>query len=237
MIDWNGIIKYVKHNIGLPSGFIEKADEDIREYLIENSLSEFSNYYPDKEYAPILVDNPKYKHPTRPWHYLIIDEENLSIYGIIQCYFDASVDFMGGHPLIGPMSFEGMKWFALSAFKSNFLYPYSNWRYDYHFVPPNMIRVRQQMQPNNFVVQYERSHPPDLRRIPGAMERIFKELCLSDIMIWIGNIRNMYGSLRTPYGDLPINGDAMKSEGNEKKRNILERFVEDSRPPFILDVM
>ena len=236
MLNWNRVLKYVKLQIGLPSGFIEKSEEDIRDYLQEFTLREYSNYYPDEELSAVFVNNPDYRHPTKTWHYYIKDEDDLEILDVIDVYFSSSSDIFFGHPVLGVMSFNETKWFSLAAFESNYTSEYSEWNFDYAFVPPNMIRIQQQTQPEDFVVRYERNHPTDLRKIPPAMDRDFLDLCLADIKIWIGGFRTHFNNTQTPYGELPLNGETLKQEGMDKKRELIEKFQDDHHPPFIVDV-
>ena len=63
-------------------------------------------------------------------------------------------------------------------------------------------------------------------------------LCLADIMIQIGTMRSMYGDgrLSTPFGELPINGDNLKSDGKELRRDIIDELKEHTIPPIIIDI-
>ena len=88
----------------------------------------------------------------------------------------------------------------------------------------------------DFVVEYERMHPSDLRKIPNALQRKFMDLALGDIMIWIGGIRLMYQSIQTPFGEIPLNGQDLLSRGEEIKRDLVQKFEEDSMPPIVVDI-
>jgi hypothetical protein len=147
---------------------------------------------------------------------------------------------MSGHPIIGPMSMEGMKWFALAAFQSKFFSKFSDFKYTYKFIEPNIVHVLPGAMINleNFAVEYEREQPKDLSKIPKAMEMSFMDLCLAHTQIWIGGIRSHYGggNITTPFGDIPLNGAEIKSEGMELRERIVQRLSEESVLPFIIDV-
>lgn len=237
MLDWNNVLRYVRARLALPTTFIEKNDEEIRQYLIDNTLAEFSNYYPDWERVGVVTGSDTYKHPTKRHQWLILDELGLDIFGIRECYFPEEGGIFAGHPIMAPMSFEGMKFWSIEVFKSRFFYPHSMFSYTYRFVHPNIVEINNQIVPETFVVEYERMQPNDLSKIPMAMQQKFKNLCVGDTMIWLGGIRSMYGSgqLSTPFGEIPLNGAELVNKGEEIKQKAMEEIAEDSRPPIVID--
>lgn len=237
MLNFNQVLQYIKGRLSLPSTFIEKTDSEMTDWIKNVTIPDFSNYYPDVEWTPVLIRNPTYQVSGRSFHYKFFDDEDIPIYDIRQCYFDLDDDYISGYPPIAALSFEGMKWWALDVFKSKFFKPFSEWNRTYRFIQPNIVRVLPEAG-DNFVVEYEREQPHDLRRIPVTLKRIFMDLCLADIMIWIGGIRTHYGGgrLTTPYGEIPLEGEALKSEGQELRREIIDKITEDTIPPVIVDI-
>lgn len=237
MLSWNTVLRFVRQRMMLPTTFIEKNDEEIREFLIDNTLSEFSQYFPDWNRVGIITSSPNYIHPTKSNQWLIIDPDGLDIFGIRECYFPYEGTLMSGHPIMPPFSFEGMKDWSLGVFKSRFFQPFSIYSYTYKFIPPNVVEINNEVKPDTFVVEYERMQPPDLSKIHLAMQQRFKELCLADCMVWIGGIRSMYGDgrLTTPFGEIPLNGDNLVSKGEELKQRVLDEMREDSRPSVVID--
>jgi hypothetical protein len=237
MLDWNKILRYVKGRCSLPSGYIEKNDEEIKEWILENSLETFSRYYPDVTTTGIDVGKPEHIYYKRDKCYLIKDEEDLPIYGIKECYFPSQNHFIEGHPTTGVWQFSDMKWWSLETFKSRFFHKYSRFNYTYDFIHPNIVRIPTNMQPQNFVVEYERRHPEDLRTIPAAHENIFKDLALADIKLLIGEIRMQYSEIQTPIGTIPINGQAIYDQGERLKENLIQKIEDDYKPmSFIVDI-
>jgi hypothetical protein len=240
MLSWNKVLRYINLNLALPSTFIEHSEEDMRQNLIDFTIPEFSQYYPDKEFAPIITTNNTYKHPTLKNHYIIHDDEELEIYGICKVYFPAEGHLTAGHPVMGAMSFEGMKWWSLETFKSSFFMPYSNWSYTYQFIAPCYLKINNEMQPGgNLAVEYERCHPSDLRKIPGSLHRRFMDLCLADTKVWIGQLRSHYGDgrLNTPYGEIPLSGDRLLQEGKEERERLISEFSDDYKiSGFYIDI-
>jgi hypothetical protein len=237
MINFNQVLQYIKGRLALPSTFIEKTDTEMTDWIINVTLPDFSNYYPDIEWTSVLIDNVNYAVPGKTYHYRFFDEEDLPIYDIRQCYFSLSNDYITGWPALPALSFEGMKWWALDVFKSKMFKPFSQWNKTYRFIPQNIVRVLPDVT-ENFVVEYEREQPHDLRKVPAAMKRMFMDLCLADIMVWIGGIRTHYGGgrLTTPFGEIPLEGDTLKSEGQELRRELIEKMIDDTIPPVIIDI-
>ena len=236
MLDWNKVLTYIRNRAALPSTFIEKNDQEIREYIKSTTIPEFSSFYPDWERSLVLPSDPKFLHPTKKNHYYIFDDEDLEIFGIKECYFPMGDAVITGHPIIPPMSFHGLKWWALGTLKARMLYPYTMWAHTYKFIHPNIIEIPTDTTIDSFVVEYERMQPPDLRKIPNAMQRRFMDLALGDVLIWIGGIRMMYQSVQTPFGEIPLNGQDLISRGEDIKRDLVQKFEEDTIPPVTIDI-
>ena len=237
MLNFNQILKYIKGRLSLPSTFIEKTDNEMIEWIQNVSIPDFSEYFPDEEYTSVIVSNSNYLVPGKTYHYRFFDEEDLPIYGIKECYFSISDDLIAGHPIMGALSFDNLECWALGVFKSRFFKPFTEWDRTFKFFMPNIVRVLPSAT-DNFVVNYEREQPHDLRKIPPSMKRIFMDLCLADIMLWIGSIRSHYGGGRitTPFGEIPLEGDTLKSDGNELRREVIEKLTENTLPPIIIDI-
>jgi len=243
MLTWNVVLTYVKGRLALPSSFIEHSDTAIIDWCKLTALKDYSRYYPDVERTSVLVTSPEYQHEFRNGWYYFFDDENLEIIGIKDCYFPAGDSLMTGHPAWGVWSFDQMKWWSIDVFKSRFFSSATYFHKTFKFHPPNIVEVlgmenTTNTTGENFVVEYERIQPLDLRRLPPAMHRIFMDLCLAECMLWLGSVRSHYGDgrLSTPYGEIPLNGEALKNEGMELKRDLLERMERDSLPPIIVDI-
>lgn len=241
MLNWNKVMTYIKHNLSLPSTFIEHADKDMQDYVKNFTIPDFSNYYPDIHRTGISCGADKHRVANFPeTRYYFFDDENLSIYGIKECYFPAESLLIGGHPLMGPMSLEGAKGWSLAVLQSRFTHAFSDFNYAYKYIPPNIVEITNQIKPRELAVEYMREQPHDLRKVPPAMERFFLDLCLADVQIWIGNLRSHYGDGRIslPFGpELNLNGDRLKEEGRTLRENTIQRITELYIPPLIIAVM
>ena len=240
MLNWNQVLKYIKGRLALPSTFIEKNDAQIKDWIIDITIPEFSNHFPDFERTGVQTGLAKYQVPGdgKGNRYYFFDEEGLDIIGIKECFFPIDGRLLSGHPVLPAFSFEGMQFWSIEVLKSRFFHQYSMWNYTYQYISPNIVEINSDYKPDVFAVEYERVHPPDLRRIPAAMQRPFMDLCLADIMVWIGGIRSMYGDgrLNTPFGEIPLNGAELLSKGEDLRTQTLDKLIDDSRPPIMIDV-
>ncbi len=136
---------------------------------------------------------------------------------------------------------ESMKWWALDIFKSKMFSRFSDFDKTYHYINPNIVEVLDSNDlafADNFVVEYERMQPHDLSKIPIAMSMLFMDLALAHVMIKLGSLRSHYGDGRitTPFGEIPLNGDTLKQEGNDLRRECVERLIEESIPNVWIDI-
>jgi len=234
MLNWNNVLKYIKGRVALPSSFIEKNDVEIKEWITIKTIPEFSTYFPDEEYTSVLYANSNYTVPGKTNYYRFFDEEDLDIIGIVECFFPLEMDDWY-HPLVEPMNFSEMKWWSLAVFKAKMFAETSSFNKTYKFIGPNMVQILPKAT-SNFVVQYEREQPHDLRKIPTALKTIFMDLACSDIMMWIGTIRTQYQSVETPFGQIPLNGEQLRSDAEQLRQSTMDKMVENSLPPITIDI-
>jgi len=234
MLNWSSVLSYVKLTLGIPHGIIELSDSDLQSHLINTALKDFSMYVPDVEYVAVDASDVNIQHPSKQNYYYLHDPENLPIYGIKQIFFKSGTD---GHPLAGPTSLEDAKAWALYVFKSRTLKQFSNFNYTYKFEEPNLIRVLPSYS-GVMAVEYEREQPSDLRKIPAYLNRLYMDLCLAETKLILGAIRTNFGDGRvsTPFGEIPLNGAEMKTEGNELKREVIDKLSDFSMPSVVVDI-
>lgn len=238
MLNWTEVFEYVKGSLSLPSTFIEKTDKEIKNWIIRTAIPEFSKYYPDVEYTAINPTSDNYRVNGKNNIFAFFDEEDLPIYGIIQCYFPVGDMLADGHPTLGAMSVNTIQEWALQVFRSNLIKPVSNFNKNYKFIRPNFVMILPESDDTNIVIEYERKQPLDLRKIPAELEKDFLDLALAECMIWIGRLRSNYGDgrLSTPFGEIPLSGDTLKSDGQELKRETIEKLSMGSMPSVLIDI-
>jgi len=237
MLNWSTVLTYVKGNMALPSSFIEKTDAELKEWIKLTSLKTFSQYFPDDEYTSVIVGNTNYQHSVRDNWYYFFDSSDCDIIGIKDCYMDLSNSVGMSHPIQAPSDFGDMRFWSLEVFKSRFFFPFSDYSHTTKFRSPNLVEVLPDVS-TNFVVWYERVHYESLQTIPAAVERDFMDLALFDTMINIGNIRIQYGggNITTPWGDIPLRGEEIKDDGEERRRELLDKWEEFTIPPVMVNI-
>jgi len=241
MLNWTTVLKYIRGRLALPSTYIEKTDAQLQEWIEITAIPEFSQYFPDVERTGINTESELYQDPERQHTYLFFDDENLEIIGIKNMFFPQGDAMIEGHPFLGPYSFSAMKDWALDVFKARTLREFSNFNYNWKFISPNKVEIlggTGSQSIGRIVVEYEREHPKDLRKIPIAMKMLFQDLALAHVMIQIGNLRSWYGDdqITTPFGSIPLKGETLKSDGNELRERIVTQLGEASIPPIIIDI-
>jgi len=240
MLNWDKVLRYVKDNLSFPDTYIEDDDKEIIRYLQENSHISFSQYFPDNEYATVYTDRDEHVVPGKRGYYYFFDKDGLDIFNIVEMYLPLENELLKGSPIISPFTLGSLKLFALSSLQSSLINQVTDFTYVYEFQPPNIIRLYEGITifqgSRYFAINYERVQPYDLSRIPISLERDFKDLCLADYMIKLGNLRTMYQNIPTPFGEVSLNGEMLKSDGREKRERVLEKLQEGSLPPLIIDI-
>jgi hypothetical protein len=76
----------------------------------------------------------------------------------------------------------------------------------------------------------------DWSRLYPSEYHLFRRWALAEAMLTLGQIRTKYGTLPSAQGDLSLNGDALKSEADGIKMNLMEQ-VKTIRPPMPITAM
>ena len=225
MLNQNQVLTYIKDNLGWPFMQLELTDEKIVEYFKEHTLKEFTYYVPQVHKIGLNLDLETNKVPGVANEWYIFDPQGLEILNVIDFYSTAGELYLHGHPPIGPMSMGELPDWALSVSNAMTVKMFSSFDYTFEFRHPNIIRISP--LPSStlgiITVEYERQQPEDLSGIPNDLQQYFKKLALGDIMMVIGRIRKKYGggTLRTPFGEIPLDSDIYE-EGKDMKREVIE---------------
>lgn len=228
MLNVSNVLKYIKDNLGFPFMHLELTDEQIVEYFQTHSLNEFSYYIPQKHKVPLNLQLAANKVPGVSNEWYISDPQGLEILSVIAVYTTQSDLYLHGHPPLGPLSHGELREWALATAMAMDVKMFSSFDMTFEFRHPNILRISsiQSGNANEYVtVEYERVQPSDLSGIPNDLHIFFKKLALADIMLTIGRIRKRYGggTLRTPFGEIPLESDIYE-EGKELKREVIEQM-------------
>ena len=238
MLNEGKVLSYVKQHMGFPYVMIELDDEDIMEHIKSRTLKEFSHFFP---HVNTIGFNPKFpsnKVPGKANEFYIIDPDNLEILNIVDIYFPQGDYIMHGHPPLGPLSLGELATFALNVEIAGWIKQFSSFDHTFEFRHPNVVRITGMSNADWMAIEYEREQPPDFSGVPNDIQTWFLDLALADIMIVIGRIRSKYsdsGGIKTPFGDIPLSAGILQ-EGQELRREVIEKLTTGSLPNVILDI-
>ena len=238
MLNEGRVLKYVKERLGFPYSIIELEDEDIMESIRSYTLKEFSHFFP---HVNTIGFNPKFpsnKVPGKANEFYIIDPDNLEILNIVDIYFPMGDYIMHGHPPLGPLSLGELATFALNVEIAGWIKQFSSFDHTFEFRHPNIVRITGMSNADWMAIEYEREQPPDFSGIPNDIQNWFLDLALADIMIIIGRIRSKYAEgsgIKTPFGDIPLSAGILQ-EGQELRREVIEKLTAGSIPNVVLDI-
>jgi len=227
MLNQQIVLEYIKDNLAFPFMHLELTDEKIIEYFSTHTAHTFGYWVPQVWKTTLNTDLASNHVPGVGNEYYINEPQGLEILNVVDFYSSKGELYLHGHPPLGPLSHGEIKHWALQVSMAMDTKMFSSFDYTFEFRHPNIIRISPLPSSTLGVitVEYERQQPPDLSGVPNDLQYIFKELALADIMIVLGRIRKRYGggSLRTPFGEVPLESEVFE-EGKEKKREILENM-------------
>lgn len=227
MLNENRVLTFIKTEIGFPYVHLEMDDAAIMHHVKEFSLREFSYYIPEVAWIGMDTTLPANKVPLKANEWYINDPQGREILNVVDIYFSLGNLLLHGHPPLGPLTHGELREWALSVATSMDVKMFSSFDYTFQFKHPNIVRISPLQGGEKFVtIEYERMQSDDFSGIPNEQQLLFCNFALADIMIVLGRIRKKYagGTLRTPFGEIPIEMDILE-EGKEKKRETIEKLT------------
>lgn len=234
MLSWSFIIQRIKEEMSHPFQLLEKSDTQIIDYLKRNALRKFEFYFPQKWRLSLNCADPALHVPDRRSEFYLIDPDEREIKTVVAFYPTLGPYLFNNHPFFGPWSMGELENWHLNVFNSGLLQPFSNFAYISEFIPPNMVRITPRYN-NIGVIEYERSHDPELSSINPELEDIFVDVCIGMFMMMIGRLRQKYNTTSTPFGEIPLNGDLIYNEGKEVFDRTIELMKNGSLPNVVVD--
>jgi len=232
------VLSYIKSNLGFPFQFLEKSDEEIVEYVRENTLREWSQYNPQSGMILMLdVTSAHTKVPGKANEFYLEEPQGLEIINVVDVYYNMSDLLIHGHPPLGPLDHFSLRDWALSTQMAVDLKQFSSFDKSFIFRHPNILRISPVFSLGSekwVAVEYERIQPGDFSGVPNDLQLLFCDFALADIMIMIGRIRKRYTDLKTPFGDIPISAEIF-DEGTAKKKEILDRLITGTLTNIVVD--
>ncbi len=236
MLSWTEVLRHVKTNLGFPYHVLEYNDTEIVDMLRDGCLRKFSTYFPEKTAMSVSTDDhPEIIVPSRQDMIYVNDPDGQEILSIDEFVSEGSDHFFLGHPWWGAFNHNQIpEEMALQAFKANNLRGFSIFNYTQQFYPPNKLRITPRWR-GNCTLEYSRVHTPDLSSIPADLAEYFKDLTLAKLKMHIGSLRKMYTTITTPFGEIPLNGAELYSEGESAWNTLIDKMETSSAPYIILD--
>lgn len=227
MLDRNQVLDHVKEEILAPWMALELSDDKIFKEINNKALQMFSKYIPDKTgelmINPLDVDTKgDNKH-----RYKMIDPDGRDIISITEIIFDSSELFFFGHGFLGVFNFEQLPGHLLSSDLARAAYDNSIYKKYYTFRHPNIIEISDLDVRKPFKVLYERKHSENYDTIPHQFEDLFLKLAAAVVKIKIGSIRSVFTNINTQYGTVELNGQELKQEGREERREVEEELKKE----------
>jgi len=227
MLDSATVLKYVKRNLGFPFMHLEWSDDEILDYIREDTVREWSYYIPDVKKMSLNLKAESSRVPGRSNEFYLNEPEGREILNVVDLYFDQGSLYALGHPPFGVFSEGELANWALAVSQSMTTKMFSSFDYTFEFQHPNVVRISPfPFNNTQFVtVEYERMTADDFREIPNDLHKYFLDLSLANVMIALGRIRKRYGggNLRTPFGDIPLESDIF-DEGKTLKGEVIEKL-------------
>jgi len=237
MFNTSRVLDYVKSSLGFPFVQIELTDEQIMDYIKTYTLREFSQYVPWVKKIPMNLQLESLKVADRQNEYYIFVNEGEEIMNVAEIYYPNDDLYFYGHPVLGPVDHYGLREFAYQAVTAMDVKMYSSYDRTFEFIHPNIVRISpvNAIQTQYVTVEAEMIQPSDFSKIPNEFQVLFCKFAAADIKIRLFHARSKYQNLRTPFGEINLNLEAVQ-EGKEEKRELLEKLENRSLPNCTIEI-
>lgn len=246
MQNWNNILDYVKLNLGAKLNFLEMSDDEIIRNIKTQIIPEFSQFSPHKKetiidgYRDIIRD---LKPGENRFTYKIPSEDDEYIIDVLELYYGETYHSDYDDPYYGtkysqsrsnpvPHGHSGSGFFGMIdtviGNRVNDMQKYLRTRNTWEFRPPNLILTDLGIESATIV--YNVPHKTLKTINPDVYHSAFKPYCLGNVQLWISNLRQKYGELTTPFGNIKLNWEKLEQDAKEnieKAKDILNRLPLD----------
>lgn len=236
MLSWSFIIERIKDELEVASQPLEKRDDEIIDYLKRNALKKFERFYPDRNIITLDTSDPHVKVPGQNSMFYIFDPEDREVINVIEMMTTASDLALLGHDYtgFGALTYDQIPDVALANNLARNTMQYSKYNYTTEFKAPNLLRILPTFE-GVCAIEYERSHDPELSTIEPSLQSYFVDLCVGMTEMWIGKLRQKYSSYSTPFGEIPVHGDAIYNDGKDLYDRTIEKLETSSQLNIIFD--
>lgn len=229
MFNMNSVLDYIKARLGASHRKIEFSDEGLIRCITEQTLPEFSIYFPYfcQYRLDTSDDNKVYGSDTTFFvPETINDFQVMGVQWAINSTLVGSnnlmtteanqITMLGTCPMAALSALVGARLAQTLSTSTGFT------NESFTFLPPNMIRLNANVGSYPTLV-LRTTHRRDLTTIPFGASSLFKELALCDVCLDIIGIRNYFQNIQTLFAQIQLNVDELKNIA-EKRVDLIERF-------------
>ena len=235
MISINEVLQYIKRNLGYPKVSLELNDEEIVDIIKHESLMAFEKLVPDKGRRIIRKGSKKFR--VKKNLYWVIDPLDREVFWVQDVIPEESELLANGYPYTTPLiGFENIPDYVQRANQAHTMLRWGKTLHWWQEPGINQVWIfSEEGVSGQYSVSYTRSHAPDLSTINREYAMSFMNIALANTKMVMGNIRNKYGSIGTPLGEIPINGNELYSQGETLLNSTLEDL--DKIKPIFCDMV
>ena len=222
MYFYKSVLDYIKARLGASHRKIEFSDEGLIRCITEQTLPEFSIYFPYfcQYRLDTSDDNKVYGSDTTFFvPETINDFQVMGVQWAINSTLAGSnnqITMLGTCPMAALSALVGARLAHTLSTSTGFT------NESFTFLPPNMIRLNANVGAYPTLV-LRTTHRRDLTTIPFGASSLFKELALCDVCLDIIGIRNYFQNIQTLFAQIQLNVDELKNIA-EKRVDLIERF-------------
>jgi len=222
---WN----LIKRRFGIPYTFFELSYDEVMQIVKEKTMRLFSQYVPRRVYVPFKANEARIQDGVGEYR-IPYDGEIISVID----FYTGNNDVIVGYPIsiISTEISDSTDTFVQMMQSMPNINASSAVFKTWEFLEPNIIKVI----PGSFgfdigLVYMEVLHK-DLSTIPGRFAHDFIDLALADIYDTLADIRSKYQQIMSPFGDIQLNPDIMRSQAENLRAKVYERLI--SLPPNVI---
>ena len=92
MLNDSKVLNYIKRNLGFPFMHLEWSDEEILEYIKEDTIREWSYYIPDVKKMALNPQLESNRVPGRTNEFYLSEPDGREILNVVDIYFERKSD-------------------------------------------------------------------------------------------------------------------------------------------------
>ena len=225
---WENLIDFVKGELGAPVVNIELTDDDIMNIIKKHVLPLYSRYDPLFMYYLLfettncIQQNPTKIYQIKNFPYAILRIDQIIAKPNIMDWNQSTSVSLYTNDITNLLGANYMLQSKLEVLAQD----------TFRFLPPDKIEL---LKSNNsiwiyddFIAKLGCIHDNPSTVNPDLYEYL-KQLSLAEIMIRLGRIRSKFQSFQTPAGQIDLDAQELKQEGQMLKKEILQDL--DRMPP------